>query len=92
MRENVWKSFRFTNRTARLSLLWGVLVPVGVFALCQQEDVSRQAIHPSAVTYADIMCSRAQLKWDILGAKKDQPLARFGPSSQPKPAPAEDDE
>jgi len=40
MRENVWKTFRFTNRTARLSLLWGVLVPVGVFALCQREDVS----------------------------------------------------
>ena len=40
MRENVWKTFRFTNRTARLSLLWGVLVPVGVFAVCQREDVS----------------------------------------------------
>ncbi len=39
MRENVWKTFRFTNRTARLSLLWGVLVPVGVFAICQREDV-----------------------------------------------------
>lgn len=38
-RENVWKHFRFTNRTARLSLLWGVLVPVGVFAICQRQDV-----------------------------------------------------
>ncbi|KAM0750474.1 hypothetical protein T439DRAFT_289429 [Meredithblackwellia eburnea MCA 4105] len=39
MRENVWKTFRFTNRTARLSLIWGIFVPVGVFAVCQAQDV-----------------------------------------------------
>lgn len=39
-RENVWKHFRFTNRTARLSLLWGVLVPLGVYSICQKQDVS----------------------------------------------------
>lgn len=40
-RENVWKTFRFTNRTARLSLIWGVLVPVTVFSICQRQDVRR---------------------------------------------------
>jgi hypothetical protein len=40
-RENVWKHFRFTNRTARLSLLWGVLVPIGVYSICQKQDVRR---------------------------------------------------
>ncbi|GAA6019149.1 hypothetical protein JCM10207_006559 [Rhodosporidiobolus poonsookiae] len=39
MRENVWRFFRFTRTTARQSLLWGVLVPVGVFALAQQQDL-----------------------------------------------------
>ncbi|KAK4056621.1 hypothetical protein OIO90_002469 [Microbotryomycetes sp. JL221] len=60
MRENVWKHFRFTNRTARLSLIWGVLVPVGVFAVTLRQD----------------------LKWDILGAKKDDPIAKFGTYAQ----------
>ncbi|KAL8292570.1 hypothetical protein RQP46_001182 [Phenoliferia psychrophenolica] len=62
MRENVWKTFRFTNRTARLSIIWGVLVPVGVFTFCQRQD----------------------LKWDILAAKRDAPLARFGKFATPK--------
>jgi hypothetical protein len=39
-RENVWRFFRFTQRTSRQSLLWGALVPLGVFAICQQQDVS----------------------------------------------------
>lgn len=39
-RENVWRHFRFTKTTARLSLIWGVLVPVGVFAFAQRQDVS----------------------------------------------------
>ncbi|GAA5955394.1 hypothetical protein JCM5350_001185 [Sporobolomyces pararoseus] len=59
MRENVWRHFRFTKTTARLSLIWGVLVPVGVFAFAQRQD----------------------LKWDIVGARRDDPIARFGPSS-----------
>lgn len=39
-RENVWRHFKFTKTTARLSLIWGVLVPVGVFAFAQRQDVS----------------------------------------------------
>jgi hypothetical protein len=39
-RENVWKTFRFTNRTARLSVIWGVLFPVAVYSVCQKQDVS----------------------------------------------------
>lgn len=39
-RENVWKTFRFTNRTARLSIIWGVLFPVAVYSVCQKQDVS----------------------------------------------------
>ncbi|ORY91473.1 hypothetical protein BCR35DRAFT_298636 [Leucosporidium creatinivorum] len=75
MRENVWKHFRFTNKTARLSLLWGVLVPIGVYSICQQQD----------------------LKWDILGAKRDSPLARWGtyavpPSERNAPAADADEE
>lgn len=38
-RENVWRTFKFTNRTARLSIVLGVLVPLGVFQICQQQDV-----------------------------------------------------
>ncbi|GAA5966212.1 hypothetical protein JCM8115_006410 [Rhodotorula mucilaginosa] len=38
-RENVWRFFRFTQRTSRQSLLWGALVPLGVFAICQQQDL-----------------------------------------------------
>ncbi|SCZ98374.1 BZ3500_MvSof-1268-A1-R1_Chr7-1g09115 [Microbotryum saponariae] len=57
MRENVWRHFRFTNRTTRLSLIWGVLVPVAVYAVALRTD----------------------LKWDVIGAKKDDPIARWGP-------------
>ncbi|GAA5991430.1 hypothetical protein JCM11641_005279 [Rhodosporidiobolus odoratus] len=60
MRENVWRHFRFTRVTARQSLLWGVLVPVGVFTIAQQQD----------------------LKWDIAGAKRDDPIARWGESAK----------
>ncbi|GAA6004624.1 hypothetical protein JCM11491_002171 [Sporobolomyces phaffii] len=71
MRENVWRHFRFTKTTARLSLIWGVLVPVGVFALAQRQD----------------------LKWDIVGARRDDPIARFGPSSvRPSAAAAADED
>ncbi|GAA5992723.1 hypothetical protein JCM10908_006898 [Rhodotorula pacifica] len=38
-RENVWRFFRFTQRTSRQSLLWGALVPIGVYAICQQQDL-----------------------------------------------------
>ncbi|BGP54661.1 hypothetical protein JCM8202_001042 [Rhodotorula sphaerocarpa] len=38
-RENVWRFFRFTQRTSRQSLMWGALVPIGVFAFCQQQDL-----------------------------------------------------
>lgn len=43
-RENVWKHFRFTNRTTRLSLIWGVLVPVGVYAIALKQDVSKSVV------------------------------------------------
>ncbi|GAA5918549.1 hypothetical protein JCM21900_006276 [Sporobolomyces salmonicolor] len=76
MRENVWRFFRFTKTTSRLSLLFGVVVPVGVYVMAQHQD----------------------LKWDIVGAKRDDPIARWGPSAvRPSEraaaaAPSEDDE
>ncbi|BGP31059.1 hypothetical protein JCM10296v2_002823 [Rhodotorula toruloides] len=60
MRENVWQHFRFTNRTTRLAVLWGVVVPSLVYAVSYQQD----------------------LKWDLLGARRDDPIARFGKYSQ----------
>ncbi|GAA5900604.1 hypothetical protein JCM6882_000919 [Rhodosporidiobolus microsporus] len=76
MRENIWRFFRFTKTTSRQSLLWGALVPVGVFFFAQSQD----------------------LKWDVAGAKRDSPIARWGEMGK-KPseraaaaAPAEDDE
>lgn len=47
-RENVWRFFRFTQRTSRQSLLWGALVPLGVFAICQQQDVSLPSLRVPA--------------------------------------------
>ncbi|GAA5848798.1 hypothetical protein JCM9279_002949 [Rhodotorula babjevae] len=60
MRENIWRFFRFTRTTSRQAAVWGVLVPVGVFALAQQQD----------------------LKWQIAGAKRDDPIARWGAHAQ----------
>ncbi|BGP23721.1 NADH-ubiquinone oxidoreductase subunit [Rhodotorula toruloides] len=39
MRENVWRHFRFTNRTAGLAAVWGVLVPSLVYLVCNQQDL-----------------------------------------------------
>jgi len=51
-RENIWRFFRFTRTTSRQAAVWGVLVPVGVFALAQQQDVrpslSISSSHPSS--------------------------------------------
>ncbi|GAA6001283.1 uncharacterized protein JCM10292_006991 [Rhodotorula paludigena] len=75
MRENIWRYFRFTQKTSRLSLFWGALVPIGVFAICQQQD----------------------LKWDVVAAKRDDPIARWGehakrPSERAAAAAPADDE
>ncbi|GAA5864315.1 hypothetical protein JCM1840_006740 [Sporobolomyces johnsonii] len=76
MRENVWRFFRFTKTTGRLSLIFGVIIPVGTFVMAQHQD----------------------LKWDIAGARRDDPIARWGPKAL-RPSeraaaavPAEDDE
>ncbi|KAI5481211.1 NADH-ubiquinone oxidoreductase subunit [Pseudohyphozyma bogoriensis] len=69
-RENVWTKFRFTNRTARLALFWGAIVPFGVFTVCQQQD----------------------LKWDIQGVKRGEPLTRWAPLKPAAVSTEEDDE
>lgn len=112
----MWKTFRFTNKTARVSFIWGVLVPVGVFAILQRQDVRLPLVPPSPSsssltvhlhhrqhptfppshptpnrplssrtrpipTHADA-CAQ-QLKWDVIGAQRDTPLARFGKFAVP---------
>ncbi|BGP38931.1 hypothetical protein JCM10450v2_002889 [Rhodotorula kratochvilovae] len=56
MRENTWRFFRFTRTTSRQAILWGLLVPIGVFTFAQSQD----------------------LKWQIAGARRDDPIARWG--------------
>ncbi|POY74002.1 hypothetical protein BMF94_2813 [Rhodotorula taiwanensis] len=96
-RENVWRFFRFTQRTSRQSLVWGALLPIGVFAICQQQDrrnrLSTGLNLPSLTGYANV-----QLKWEVTSAQRDDPIARWGdfakrPSERAAAAaPAEDDE
>jgi hypothetical protein len=41
-RENVFQNFKFNRRTARLSLIWGALVPFGTYLLLSNNDVGAE--------------------------------------------------
>lgn len=79
-RENVFQNFKFNRRTARLSLIWGALVPFGTFLLMSNYDVSL-AGSPVCLSGAE-PCS-PQRKYDFLGVRRDTSLLR-----SPPPAPA----
>lgn len=83
-RENIWRFFRFTRTTSRQAAMWGVLVPIGVYAIAQQQDVSLlpSSLPPSHKLTRSRARPPTQLKWQIAGAKRDDPIARWGDHAQ----------
>ncbi|KAL7004120.1 hypothetical protein EMMF5_006343 [Cystobasidiomycetes sp. EMM_F5] len=37
-RDNVYKTFKFTNKTTRLSVIWGLIVPVTAYYIIASQD------------------------------------------------------
>lgn len=78
MRENVYKTFRFTPRTTRASILWAFVVPAFIYYGVADQNASGFIVFRIQADNASL----TQNKWDWIGKRREDSLRRQNPGVQ----------